>query len=350
MSAPNIVKDRDPGWLRNSTVPGVTKTSFKSYKDIVKSVAKREMEEAPSNKEGITQWLDAIGGFAGTPNYSNSSVGCNDAFNPYWSFNEDDDIPLPMDKEIPGTALGGMGLVYKEMYQQYQQILWVTFGTPKFNTSLNFQQGAVNSSLASLMNRGDNSAVWVTLGRLLGDGFVFALELPFLPLLGAAALFKKLVGFGSKNVSAYYTIKNAMPLYYRMVNTLLCQIAPAMGLYSASSTKKSSEVMAKYKGSVPEVLADGPDIYAMKNRRAKALLRKNRPESWDSERIFKESMSKHPKTSIFDAVTGAIGGFVDTIVDPIKKAATIAASEAQGSGQYIGFRIEKSMGSLSPTQ
>ena len=341
----DILKDRDDRWLKNATLPGFTHMSYASYKEMIEAVASKEIEEVPENKEGLAAWMANIGGYAGTPNYANSTVGCNDALNPYWSFNEDDDVPLPIDAEIKGTSLGGMGLVYKEMYQQYQQILWVTFGTPKFNTTLNFKSNSVNSSLASIMNKGDNSGIWLTVANLLEDGFILALELPFLPLLGAAALFNKLIGFGNRNISSYYTVKNAMPLYYRMVNTLLSQIAVAMGLYSVTGSEISKAVANKYRGSVPEVLKNGPDIYAIKNRRAKYLIKNNNPQDWDSERLYKESMSKTPDTGIFDSITGAIGGFCDFITDTVGEIVEVASSDAQGSSQYLGFRIEKSTSS-----
>ena len=340
-----ILKDRDDRWLKNATLPGFTHMSFASYKAMVEAVARKEIHEVPDNKEGIEAWMTHISGYAGTPNYANSTVGCNDALNPYWSFNEDDDVPLPIDAEVRGTALGGMGLVYKEMYQQYQQILWVTFGTPKFNTTLNFQSNSVNTSLASIMNKGDNSGIWAVVKDLLEDGFILALELPFLPLIGAAALFNKLVGFGDRNISSYYTVKNAMPLYYRMVNTLLSQIAVSMGLYSATGSKVSKQVAKKYRGSVPEILKDGPDIYAIKNRRAKFLIKNNNPDDWNSDRLYKEAMSKKTDPSIFDSITGAIGGFVDYVTDFVGEVVEVASSDAQGSSQYLGFRIEKSTSS-----
>ena len=79
------------------------------------------------------------------PTLADTRVGCNDAINPYWQFNRDDDICPPglvpksmtLDKNFSTSDTRvrseivhsvGMGCVYASMYNDQQQILWIEAG------------------------------------------------------------------------------------------------------------------------------------------------------------------------------------------------------------------------------
>lgn len=346
------VLDTSSSWLR-SNIPTIIDTDFVSYKDGLKAASQIAKAEQDPNADVLDEWINNLTGYITIPSLDNSSVGGNNAWNPYWSFNEDDDIPLPMDKERP-DGLGGMGVAYKEVYQQFQQLLWVSFGVPKFNNVAAFSANAVDRNLTSLMNLADGRSILNKLTGLLSDAVVLLIETPYLPYIIAAKLYDHATTYGEVRQSAYFSFKYAMPLYYRMVNTLLSQIAVGMGLYSGSAgdgvSGESEKIKRKYIYNMPHILKSGPDIYEMKHRRIKALkgatkLKNGSDSLYKHMKDMKDPDSKGEVDGLFNYMTGVIKPVIAAVTNAYNEFVEVTDAEAQGASHFLGFRIEKGLGS-----
>ena len=162
-----------------------------------------------------------------------TSVGGNDAINCYWSYNEDDDIVHPQTAFNRDMAdnyainLKGMGRVYAENIQRYQQILWMNFGLPVYKGAITAMFGG-SSTNARVINRGNTLVA--KLGYLTGTMIKIAFAFPLLPLYGILALADLFTSFP---VSKYFEHRTAMPMYYKFCNVLIGHMAVNLGLYRA---------------------------------------------------------------------------------------------------------------------
>jgi len=191
------------------------------------------LPHSPTQDPVIAQILANIGDDAPTPVYfskgkcRDTSIGGNDAINCYPQFNETDDVAehpfLSTDPSDPGS---GMGRVYSEVYDDLQQIMYITFGVPQFNDLSTFYNGAIIDNLAQLMNNGTmptGSLFSYLVGSVIGS-FV---SLPALPL----AFLQRFIGsIADVKITKYCEFKTAMPLYYRCVNSMIIHLLINMGL------------------------------------------------------------------------------------------------------------------------
>ena len=208
-----------------------------------------------------------------------TSIGGNDAVNCYQQFCENDDIAEhPFLSTNPGDPLSGIGRVNSEMYNDQQQILYITFGVPQYNVLTNFYNSAVLADLAKLMNGGD----WAgSLGSLIGNTIATFVSLPVLPLPFIARILGKIT---DAKITKYYDFRSAMPLYYYAVNDMLLHLSINMGLnkdayilgnssqtsggniQSKSYYEQEAESIQNNDGTpiqgLPDIFRDnGPDIY-----------------------------------------------------------------------------------------
>lgn len=381
----DAILDDSKSWLRSNTA-SIVFSNVNDFRDQLDVMLAAEIESAPAGKDRdqmektLTAWMSNMSPYMKMPNIANSSLGGNNAMNPYWSFNEDDDIPLPMDKEIDSMDLGGMGAVYKESYEQHQQILWCTFGVPRFNRTLQFHSNAINSNLSKVMNSGTSVGITTKIADMFSDAVVLLLEVPFLPFIGMAYVYNLIVSQEERS-SSYFSFKYAMPLYYRMVNTMMAQVAVGMGLYAANEkldteSKINEKILKSYQGNVPNILKSGPDIYEIKNKRAKSIagiahlpkshnldtmlqkqlkgekgetgVRSDGKEVDSSGKAATSSLGDvNPRTDggIFSTATGLMSGILMSAKEFGGKVLEVAAEEAQGANHFVGFKIEKSLGS-----
>lgn len=236
-----------------------------------------------------------------------TSLGGNDAINCYWSYNEDDDIIHPQtayNRDIAdnyAVNLRGMGRVYAENIQRYQQILWMNFGLPVYKGSITSMFGG-SATNARVVNRGNTLLAKV--GYLAGTVIKIAFAFPLLPLYGILALADLFTTFP---VSKYFEHRTAMPMYYKFCNVLIGHMAVNLGLYKAFekdlqktgnainaglkfisfglinisdyneiNTKKTdnsnlpqgSELYQVCNVGTPEVLINGPDMLAIMYRKS----------------------------------------------------------------------------------
>ncbi len=166
--------------------------------------------------------------FYSKQNYTDTRVGGNDAINPYWQFNIDDDIVPPslLIKETGGPR--GMGRVYNEVYDANQQILWMSMGVPEYVNLVSFYRDAGDINAARAMNRGTLRGIAGKLIKLVFSATIWAITFPVTAPFWVNRWISRIQ---TERISKYYYFKPSMVLYYEMVNAMLSYLAVAMGLY-----------------------------------------------------------------------------------------------------------------------
>ena len=79
------------------------------WMNILTNVQQTDAGSAALNKDGVTDEMAEGNPFYTSPNYTDTRVGGNDAINPYWQFNRDDDIVPPL-LRIPGMEAFTSGI------------------------------------------------------------------------------------------------------------------------------------------------------------------------------------------------------------------------------------------------
>lgn len=140
----------------------------------------------------------------------------------------------------------GLGPYYSEAIDDNSQLIHLRFGVPEFNDSWAFLTGFYNGKAALLARTGRlDPGLAYKAGRALG----FIATLPFAPIILAGATYKFLANIPA---SKYYYLKNAMPLYWNAVSTIVNSLAVNMNLIppmwgdeqqkvSAAATKDGAE-------------------------------------------------------------------------------------------------------------
>jgi len=328
------------------------------------------------------------------PNYTDTRVGGNDAINPYWQFNRDDDI-VPNMLEIPGvpgtSEEYGMGRVYSERYDSNQQILWLSMGVAEYTDLISFYMDSGDASAATTMLNGTVLGLPGKILRLAIDGTIWAFTFP---IQTGMWFFKWISRSDMSRVTKYYWFNPSMTLYYEMVNSMLSYLAVGMGLYPSilrrrmDSTKMLTEDTAVAASSeystmvdawgaatnnvkfdpkesgIPEILKDGPDIFVIINRRAK-LFAANRTNittrqmleaSANVEKIKdrftgehgrykmeeKKSIDGSPAKWIWNKISTTTNNAMSALDRPIKNAYSSMKETMFGAGDFVGFKIERS--------
>lgn len=283
------------------------------------------------------------------PNQSDTSLGGNDAINCYPQFCRNDDIIHPLtainakqgDPDAGINPLNGLGRVYSETYDKNQQILYLTFGVPKFRDLLGFYSDIFDGELATAVHDGGVTASKF-IGRLLGKAVgtaaivVVAFKFPIVPLLYAV---KKVAdAIDTHHVTRYYDFQAAMPMYYRYVNSILSHLAVSMGLVpNGPGGQTDGQFNMTYQemyansedvegSAIPTVLRDGPDIYRILSKRDKYLRADNSYLLGDPDDYLIGDRREED--------TGFFGTFTERI-----------NSSMHGADKFVGFKIEKNVDS-----
>ena len=328
-----MLNDRDPNWMKATHAVRLGPV-FKTYGEAVQFALAPSMGDpsrSVNEKIAINAMYENIPDHLKRPAYGDTSVGGNDAINPYWAFNEDDDIILPIDA-TNNSQTKGMGCVYKEMYEANQQLLWLSFGVPEYRPALSFFAGLTDGGLSNIMNSGGATrSISTVLGNLIGSGIGLAIRAPFLPLIATGRLASWLFKDGDAvPATKYFDFRQSMPLYFRMVNSLLASLTTGMGLYRSDwvdiiTKNLEPKLEDRYsKAGLPEVLREGPDIFAIMSKRANVVFKENAATFKTTDELVSQ-LSRAPASrgSWFDKFTQAANG------------------SALGGSDYIGFRIEK---------
>lgn len=363
-----------------------------------------EQNDALSKELNVNNYTDELAdgkSLYASPNYTDTRVGGNDAINPYWQFNRDDDI-VPTLLRIPGMEAftSGMGRVYAEMYDDNQEILWMRMGVPEFVNVLQFYTVSGNRNAALTMNQG---SIRTLVGKIIRFVFSTAIWAITFPILAPFQISRWMTLANSERITQYYYFKPAVTLYYETVNTMLSYLAVGMGLYptfiiersdptkvlpnngetpqpandngvvlnaegkSVAEVKQSLGYDAKVvtpidigefsrKGvgatnecGIPEILKEGPDIFVIMNRRARLFnaqrvnvtTRQLLEEQWKTMQTNSQYYVKpQPKYEV-----DKNGNFKEVLNNP-KEGVFKTSFEALkgtlfGAGDFVGFRIER---------
>lgn len=168
-----------------------------------------------------------------------TTLGGNDAINCYYQYNETDDPPHPFTLPENHNLSSGMGRVYSETIDDYQQILYITFGLPVFNNLSSFYNDALNSEMADLVNKGTaGPTVLAKLQAMVQAGVTSLVNLPHLPWLYLKyAVFQDVTNVP---ITKYYDFSNRMDLYYKYVQTILTHLSVNMGFMNEAATAAAS--------------------------------------------------------------------------------------------------------------
>ena len=381
------VKDTDISW--NRMAYGVmVGHNYRSYREALKQhlayliknadvSSGSELSDARSKAEEYLQKAENEPNVSGTSGYtlhdpmmfkavsiSDSSVGGNDAINPYSSFNLDDDIVH--DVSVVGNHEYGMGRCYSEMYESKQQILYLTMGIPKFRNLRTWLENAVNKELSELNDVGEPTESLVgKLGRLIVGGVKLAIELPWLPFTWAANVISSIKDY---QITEYFYFRDNMPLYYRYVNTLMSEIAVGMGIYGThaddggadgkttenggtesnvpNGANMSTTERSKLETNLPEIMKEGPDIFKIMSRRATRM--SGSAKRYNTDDLLGEGGSTFPagkfRSLNNDAEKGdkKETGWKKTIGQVLGNFWTGLKIGALEGMNFVGFRIEKS--------
>ena len=294
----------------------------------------RKLPDINEFPEGIKEFVQGGGPVLNTvldkPKRRDTSVGGNDVINPYPQFCENDDIIHP-NTALDNTMENGLGRVYNEVFDKNQQILYLSAGTPDFTNLTKFWTECINTELADLMNNGDISII-KKVGRVLGSVIGVVAAAPLYPIKWIFDITHKL---SNVSVSKYYDFKGTMPLYYRIVNTILAHLAVNMKLIEmedlntyeqeySSLTGDKEEGSSEYETAMPDILKKMDIVTMLKKRDIyDEIVRPEKVKNLDD--LIQEL--NHDELSVWEKF---IGGFKGAIYESLT---------------YIGFRVDKSLDS-----
>lgn len=336
MSIPIV---NDNGNVQLKTFSALIQNDFTTYQEVLEHVLNADIDETtPSGESTNSEAVKQLYSDDNVPyeytrfSQSDTSVGGNDVINPYWQFNDDDDIIHPLNSvgmpdEDTGEAPGGMGRVYSETFDQHQQILWLSFGVPKFNNLIDFYQNSFDNDVAESAHSG----MVTKLGNILGQGIGLAFQLPILPLKIANSL---TVGLLDETVTEYCSFRPCMFQYYKIANSLMAHLGVSMQLVPNKDINDSGVVVDD---SLPRMVQNGFDLFRILNKRAFRL------SKMDDMGITSEELAE-----TFDSASGDYADENDFITSTMKS----FSSAARSTHIFIGFRVEKtteSSESLSTT-
>jgi hypothetical protein len=154
-------------------------------------------------------------------NFTDTTPGGNLAINPLPQFTRftDPNALVSLGNRIKSSSqdrysayLGskGMGRYYGEAFDQNQQIIYMRFGVPAFNSMTQFFTGFYNTSAGNLARTGRGTSIFYSIGK--AAGFVVSIlswKLLAVHLLGVGLRFAM-----GKPSSKFYYLKPTMPLYW----------------------------------------------------------------------------------------------------------------------------------------
>ena len=177
--------------------------------------------------------------------YHDTSIGGNAAINPLPQGTRYADPPIigPFSKQLKTT---GMGAIYSEAFNSHQQIIYIRFGVPKFNSMFSFITGFYNygNSIAARTGRAPGllynlttATASVAKAAIVGTAMVAAAAsgaffMPFAIGLFAYGdtIWQAASFLLNKPHSKYYYLKDTMASYWSAVTFILNYIAINMNI------------------------------------------------------------------------------------------------------------------------
>lgn len=125
------------------------------------------------------------------------------------------------------TGNYGMGRYYSESIDDNQQLIYLTFGVPKFNGLVSFFTRAIDYEDSIIANTG-RSPLGYSAGKAVGNlAVLVAFPMMTMSIWLAKSISKLLVGH--ENFSYYY-LDTQMPMYWGTVNLIVTNLATELGI------------------------------------------------------------------------------------------------------------------------
>ena len=264
---PNALLPDSANFIKNTFALSVG-VDFESYREIViYGTNNNDYDSTVGNvyDPAIAEMLNDIGddGNAIPVYYTKRKcrtafLGGNDVVNPLPGYCRNDDIQHPF-TTIKGTNMG-MGEVYSKEIDDKQQILYLSFGIPEYNNLGSFYKDAFNATLGRIMNSGPGSGgtTFADIGELVGSTAVTFMILPVMPIV---MIMRILQGIDKVKITKYFDFKSQMPVYYRMVNSILMHLAVNMGLANDGSVIEQQGDVDQRTGSTTQPLITRDELY-----------------------------------------------------------------------------------------
>lgn len=263
-------------------------------------------------------------------NFTDTTPGGNLAINPLPQFTRftDPNALVSLGNRIKSSSqdrysayLGskGMGRYYGEAFDQNQQIIYMRFGVPAFNSMTQFFTGFYNTSAGNLARTGRGTSIFYSIGK--AAGFVVSIlswKLLAVHLLGVGLRFAM-----GKPSSKFYYLKPTMPLYWNAVNSIVNQIAvnrgivPRIGGTGQSALNNNYEFSKDELNNLHSLLKDvfkkegGVDVMALATRAQRLAIRRQKIMS----KIFEESSNMNLRRSMDDLSKQVQLGMNQQLVD-----------------------------------
>ena len=136
----------------------------------------------------------------------------------------------------------GMGRYYSESIDDNQQLLYLSFGVPKFNSLLNFFTRAVSYEDSYIANHG-RLPVGYTIGQFVG-GVVMLAAFPLITVtVWAVKTITKLI-VGGQTLDYYY-MEPTMHTYWSVVNNIVTNLATEMGILIPEFMEEKADTLLK---------------------------------------------------------------------------------------------------------
>lgn len=248
--------------------------------------------------------------------YTDTSLGGNFGINTKYGFTPTADVPIAgrlsgrEEFDVMSESMNfGMGRRYSEMFDDNEDILFLEFGDPKFNSLISFVTNAVDYGTAVVANTGRSLAAYYA-GKAVGGYIAVSALFTAFPIWGAALFLGGLMV--TKFLSAgrdfsYYKLSPSMYKYWRAVNTMTSQMGIELGIltpeFIPTNTKDkvlgmpikvTSEFADEIRKLIPGLLTENNyiDVFAVANKtqvlanQQKSLERAYYNDSADGGKVF----------------------------------------------------------------
>lgn len=176
--------------------------------------------------------------------FTDTSPGGNMAINPIPQPSVWTDPPPLRPGQSPGelNKSPNQGSYYSEIYDDNQQVIYMRFGVPAFNSLTGFYSRFYNSSYAKLVRTGGVSDSLVQeFTRSIAGGILSPLRIvPFAidTIFGVYRRFNDMINFLLRKGSSLYYFKSTMGLYWGAAQSILNHIAVNKGFIAPISNKQ----------------------------------------------------------------------------------------------------------------
>nr|DAK17767.1 MAG TPA: hypothetical protein [Caudoviricetes sp.] len=180
--------------------------------------------------------------------YTNSEVGGNIGINPKPQYTRYADVRYPQNvrrntnDEISVTNVSNkqpMGRYYSEAIDDNEQVIFMEFGIPRFNSLIDYFTHAIDYRASVIATQG-RSPRWYNFGKAAGNVAVFV-AFPWTSLLiWGAKWVGTALGVIGGSMFRYYYLDPAMHMYWGMVNNIVTNMATELGLLAVNADKSSS--------------------------------------------------------------------------------------------------------------